>query len=252
MYVEGYNSPGEKVKLTTAFDYGYRVAKNSDRSRKKTEEDYKRAGAETALKTIRHNFGLDIQHYVFVNFVEFAEIIDCLGGVTVDVKEKEVTEMNKHIKAANAECGMAVKTVAAAGRQALNGGQALAYCRVRKIDSDIQRTARQRTVLKALYSQLRSASVDTLVGMIGKLTDVCHTNLSAGRLTELVTWAFTNTPTIREKAFPDGNCNQWGGTHATYGWVWIYDMEYASALLYDFVYDADTAKAMTKPTKYRG
>lgn len=252
VYVEGYNSPGEKAKLTAAFDYGYRVAKNSDKSHKKSEEDYKRAGAETALKAIRQNFGLDIQNYIFVNFVEFAEIIDYLGGVTVDVKSKEIAEMNKHIKAANSECGMSVKTVANAGKQWLSGGQALAYCRVRKIDSDIQRTARQRTVLKALYNQVKSTSTDKLTGMIGKLINICHTNLSAGQLVELTTWAFTGKPTIQEKAFPNSNCNQWGGTHSTYGWVWIYDMEYASSLLYDFVYDADTAKDMTKPTKYRG
>ena len=248
VYIEGYSSTGHKAKLTVAFDYGYRQAKQKG----KNEEDSKHAGAKMAVKTINQNFGLDISDYIFVNFVEFAEIVDYLGGVTVDVKEKERVEMNKHISAANAECGMSVKKLSSAGQQKLTGGQALAYCRVRKIDSDLVRTQRQRTVLKALFDQVKSSSADKVAGMIGKLTDICHTNISTGKLVELATWAFGNKPSFKNYTLPNNDCNYWGGSHKTYGWVFIYDMDYAAALLYDFMYDTSEAKEMSKPTKYRG
>lgn len=247
VYVEGYNSKDHKTKLTVAFDYGYRVAKQKG----KNEEDSKHAGAKTAIKTIKQNFGIAVTDYVFVSFVEFAEVIDYLGGVTVDVQPKELTEMNKHIKAANKECGTSVKTVASAGQQRLTGGQALAYCRIRKIDNDLKRTERQRTVLKSLFNEVKSTPLAELPGMVSRLTSLCHTNLSAAKIVELATWAFTNAPTFKSYTLPNSSCNMWGDTHPTYGWVWIYDMHYASALLYDFLYDADTAKSLTKPTKYR-
>ena len=38
------------------------------------------------------------------------------------------------------------------------------------------------------------------------------------------------------------------GLGGDYGWVWIYDLDYASALLIDFIYDEDAAKDMPKPT----
>lgn len=252
VYIDGYNSKNHKAKLNAAFQFGYSNAKNADKKGKKTELDYKHAGAQTAVTTINQNFGLNVTQYIFVSFVEFTEIIDYLGGVTVDIKSRELTEMNTHIKAANKECGMSVKTVSSAGKQTLSGGQALAYCRVRKIDSDLVRTQRQRTVLKALYDQVKSTPTEQLAGTIGKLVKSCHTNLSTDKLVELAAWAFGNKPAFSNYTLPNSNCNYWDGSHATYGWVFIYDMNYAAALLYDFMYDTAEAKKVSKPTQYYG
>ena len=98
VYVEGYNSKGSLTKITNAFDYGYRKAKRADSARKLTEADYKREGAKTAIKTLNQNFNMNITEYMYVNFVEFMDIIDHIGGVTINVKQKELTELNKHVK----------------------------------------------------------------------------------------------------------------------------------------------------------
>lgn len=254
VYVEGYNSKNSKTKLTHAFDYGYRVAKSADRADGKldlTEADYKRAGAKTAIKTINANFNMNITEYMYVNFVEFMDIIDYIGGVTINVQSREMNELNKHVKWMSKECERDISRVTKAGEQTLSGGQALAYARIRKIDSDLKRANRQRDVLKAVFEKVKSTPLTKLPDVVGKMLSLCHTTLSAEEIIEMGTWAVTNTPEIINYTLPDTSVNAywiWEGTHPNYGWVWIYDLQYATYLLHDFIYDTNTAAEHPLPT----
>lgn len=254
VYVEGYNSKDSKTKLTHAFDYGYRNAKSADRADGKldlTEADYKRAGALTAVKTINANFGMNITEYMYVNFVEFMDVIDYVGGVTINVQSRELNELNKHVRAMRKECQRDIDTVSNAGEQTLSGGQALAYARIRKIDSDLVRTNRQRDVLKAVFDKVKSTPLTKLPDVISKMLSLCHTTLNAEEIIEMGTWAVTKSPEIVNYTLPDTDVNAywiWEGTHPNYGWVWIYDLEYATYLLHDFIYDTNTAAEHPLPT----
>lgn len=254
VYVEGYNSKNSRTKLTHAFDYGYRKAKSADKADGKqdyTEADYKREGAKVAIKTINYNFNMNITEYMYVNFVEFMDIIDYVGGVTINVQQRELNELNKHVRAMEKECGRDLDTVKKAGEQKLSGGQALAYARIRKIDSDLKRANRQRDVLKALFNTVKSTPVSKLPDVVGKMLGLCHTTLTAEEILELGTWAVLNDPEIINYTMPDTNVKAywiWEGTHPNYGWVWIYDLDYASALLIDFIFDKATAAELPKPT----
>ena len=256
VYVEGYNSKGSKTKLTHAFDYGYRKAKSADKADGKqdyTEADYKREGAKVAIKTINYNFQMNVTEYMYVNFVEFMDIIDYVGGVTINVQQRELNELNKHVRAMEKECGRDLNLVKKAGEQTLDGGQALAYSRIRKIDSDLKRANRQRDVLKALFDKVKQTPVNKLPDVISKMLSLCHTTLTADEILELGTWAVTNNPEIINYTLPDTGTKYgydwiWEGTHETYGWVWIYDLDYASALLIDFIFDKYTAQDLPRPT----
>ena len=254
VYVEGYNSKGSMTKLTHAFDYGYRVAKSADRADGKldlTEADYKRAGAKTAIKTINANFHMNITEYMYVNFVEFMDIIDYIGGVTINVQSRELNELNKHVRAMRKECQREIDTVSNAGEQTLSGGQALAYARIRKIDSDLKRANRQRDVLKAVFDKVKSTPLTKLPDVASKLLGLCHTTLNAKEIIEMGTWAVTKSPEIVNYTLPDTSVNAywiWEGTHPNYGWVWIYDLQYATYLLHDFIYDTNTAAEHPLPT----
>ena len=251
VYVEGYNSKNSMTKLTYAFQYGYNKARSEDRERRYTQEDYKNAGAKAAVKALNYNFKMNITDYVYMNFVEFVEIIDYIGGVTINVQKRELHELNKHIQSANKECALSVETVKTSGEQVLNGGQALAYCRIRKIDSDLKRTQRCRDVLVAAYNKVKTVPINKLPNVIAKTLDLCHTNLTKEELLEIGAWVVTAKPEILNYTLPDTGVNAnwiWGGTHSDYGWVWIYDLDYASALLIDFIYDKNTAEDLPKPT----
>ena len=255
VYVEGYNSKNSMTKLTHAFDYGYRKAKSADKADGKqdyTEADYKREGAKTAIKTINYNFHMNITEYVYVNFVEFMDIIDYVGGVTINVQQKELNELNKHVRAMRKECDRDIDTVSKAGEQNLSGGQALAYARIRKIDSDLKRGNRQRDVLTALFNKVKKTSLTKIPEVAGKILAMCHTTLSAEEIVEMGVWAITDDPKIVNYALPDTKVHGyswiWEGNHPNYAWVWIYDLDYASALLIDFIFDKNTAADLPKPT----
>ena len=105
-------------------------------------------GPQLVVETIEYNFGVDIDNYVLVDFNAFRDVIDSLGGVTVQVEQREAEYINRTSKQ-NIEYGDNVT---------LNGEEALVYVRIRYLDSDFYRTQRQRKVITAILSQVKKAN----------------------------------------------------------------------------------------------
>ncbi|WP_290773491.1 LCP family protein [Anaerofustis sp.] len=120
-------------------------------------------GPIMTVKTLNENFDLNIHDYVEVNFKAVADIVDALGGITVDVKEDEIENLNKYIRENNRLLkGKASKELTKSGKQTLDGKQALSYCRIRYAgNGDYQRTARQRIVMGKIYNKLKKSSLLT-------------------------------------------------------------------------------------------
>lgn len=119
----------------------------------KVNAAYAWGGANLLIQTIEHNFGIKIDDYATVNFEMFTALVDGLGGVDVEVTEDEADYINnrhrygKEKKPDAFESGESVH---------LNGYQALWYSRIRKLDSDFMRTQRQRKVISAIASEVKS------------------------------------------------------------------------------------------------
>jgi len=108
----------------------------------------------TGLKAILGNlYGLDIKYYVEVNFKGFREVVDALGGVTVNV---QVPLLDDNFPGPG---GRRVRLFVPAGMQHMTGSQALDYARSRKSTSDFERGARQQRIIVSLRQQLDIASV---------------------------------------------------------------------------------------------
>src|SRR5690606_23006837 len=108
---------------------------------------YSFGGPKLAMQTINQNFNLDITRYVTVDFFGLEEIIDAMGGVDIDVKEKEVNHLNKILNELNSldKKNRTSPGITRSGLQTLNGRQAVAYSRIRKVGhGDTERTERQR------------------------------------------------------------------------------------------------------------
>ena len=88
----------------------------------------------------------------------FKVLVDSIGGVEVEVTKKEAKEVTSHPKRYG---NVKLK----AGKYKLTGEQALAYCRIRKIDTDFMRAKRQRTVIQSIIKSAKSASPTTLYKM---------------------------------------------------------------------------------------
>jgi LCP family protein required for cell wall assembly len=132
-------------------------------------------------RTMRHNFDIPVDHYVRIDFRGFEDMIDELGGVTVDVK----SPMNDRFPYPYHPSGWATLRLAA-GRQTMDGRTTLCYCRSRMTTSDFDRSRRQRQVMVALGTKL--LTLNTL-RRAPKLWDEFHatvdTDLTAAKALKL-------------------------------------------------------------------
>lgn len=159
-------------------------------------------GANLAMKVVNETFGMNIQHYVYVDFSGFAQIAEAIGGVDMQITENEMLHINHNVAeqyhllinqgkmeyaAAEAEYyATKLETFTTDGTPVhLNGMQTLGYARIRKLDSDYGRTERQRKVLNALMSKLKSAGITELTNMALSNAKYYATNLSLNQLLEL-------------------------------------------------------------------
>ena len=132
-------------------------------------------GYNGVVDTIEYNFGIDIDGYVVADFEMFKVLVDSIGGVEVEVSEKEAKEVTSH---KGRYCNVKLD----AGKYKLTGEQALAYCRIRKIDTDFMRAYRQRTVMQAILKSVKSANPIKLVSMASKAAPYIETNLSKTKI----------------------------------------------------------------------
>lgn len=104
-------------------------------------------GPKGTIDTVEDLFGIPIDYYVRVNFNAFMDVVDAVDGIEVDVPY-DLSEQDSSDKA-NA---IQLKK----GEQELNGEEALAFARTRKMDSDVERGKRQQEVMKALLKKTLS------------------------------------------------------------------------------------------------
>lgn len=120
---------------------------------------YRLGGEQLAMRSVSQAFGLNITRYAVIDFEGFSDLIDSVGGVAVRVSKAEMREINKGLDATWKRLGdgRPIEYLKTYGESILlTGPQALAYSRIRKIDSDYVRASRQRAVLEALIGKLRA------------------------------------------------------------------------------------------------
>jgi LCP family protein required for cell wall assembly len=132
-------------------------------------------GYSAVVDTIEYNFGVDIDGYVVADFEMFKVLVDSIGGVEVEVTKKEAKEVTSHKKRYG-------NVKLEAGKHRLTGEQALAYCRIRKIDTDFMRTKRQRTVISSILSEVKKGNPFKLINMAMRSAPYIETDLTKGQL----------------------------------------------------------------------
>ncbi len=143
---------------------------------------YAFGGPELLLETIKQNFDIEVNRYVQVNFQAFANLIDAVGGVDLELTNDEVQLVNAYLNEYNLLENRPIDTdylpADASGLLHLNGPQALAYSRNRYIGSDFGRTERQRKILEAVIRQLPSCVLTNLNDLIEGILPNLTTNIS--------------------------------------------------------------------------
>ena len=137
------------------------------------------------VATIENNFKIDIDYYLAVDFTSFEDIINLLGGITVEVQQYEAEYIRRTSVHKNFPYGEAVH---------LDGWEALVFARIRKSDndSDVSRTRRQRIVISALIDSMKGASVSQINDMVDTFFSYVRTDLSKMEILSYAVQALAN------------------------------------------------------------
>lgn len=145
---------------------------------------YSYGGPELLMETIEYNFDIPVHRYMLVNFQAFANLVDAVGGVDLELTNDEVQYVNGYLMEYNQLEGRDLATdfldPSLSGMIHLNGPQALAYTRNRYIGTDFGRTERQRKVLGEVFGKLPGAAVTNGGEVIDGLFPNLTTNLEQG------------------------------------------------------------------------
>ncbi len=152
---------------------------------------FQNGGPALAIRTIHAFTGLDVNHVVVVNFADFKDLIDALGGIDVNVPKPIRSNRFDCPYATQARCAKWQGWRFAKGTQHMNGERALIYSRIREnmldpSETDITRGARQQAVMEAVASRFTSPGTLIRTPFSGaSFVKPLTTDLSAGQLMQL-------------------------------------------------------------------
>ena len=169
MIVMTVNKNTKKIHLTSLMRAMYvSIPKDSATSNGMLNWAYSMGGPELLIKTIEQNFKIHIDHYAAVDFNSFQQVVDAIGGVTIELSSAEAQWINQATDS----------SVCYAGTQVLDGEHALMYSRCRSIGNDFVRTSRQRNVVEAVIRSIGDLSVTQLTNLASVLLPAINTDMT--------------------------------------------------------------------------
>lgn len=222
------------------------------------------------------NRPLYITDYATVNFAKMADIVDAFGGVDLELTAAEVQQINVNLWSLYVDVNNAIendqyngtyesrddyayinsadmipnkygnKAVDSAsydyedGTYHLNGNQAVAYGRIRHLDSDNVRAERQQNVLKALLDKMHTMSKLEYPDMIKKILPLVKTSLDFNDLMSLAPIILTDFTVETMNVPGESETPRSGWINGASQWVYVYDLDYAAKHLSTFIYETDS------------
>jgi len=163
------NEKTKDVKLLSIYRDTYLELTGRDLD--KVNHAYAYGGAQLTLSTLNTNLDLNITEYVTVNFETVRTVVDSIGGIKMTVTNAEAES---------------IPNISSGGTYTLNGEQALAYSRIRKIDTDYKRTERMRDVLTAIFTKVKSLSLGELNSLMDTILPHVRTNIKSSEIIGLL------------------------------------------------------------------
>ncbi|MCL1951194.1 MAG: LCP family protein [Oscillospiraceae bacterium] len=206
-------------------------------------------GPAAVMRTIsdRENFNVRVDHYVMFNFEIFEKIVDALGGVAVPITKKEAAWLYQTAGAFKRMEGkdgleemrrqMQNWEPNTSGTVKLNGKQALVFCRIRKLDSDFMRTARQRIFMERLIQACKKNPLRLLGLMAGDTLSYLQTDMTRAQMANLAAMApLLLGYDLAEHTVPDGEDTYKNSTRQGASVITL-DVEENARRLRKFIYE---------------
>ena len=130
---------------------------------------YRFHGAAATTRVLGECFQIDFDGYAHVDFDSFREIIDTIGGVDVELSAGEAGALG----------------LPYGGMNHLDGDLALSFCRLRSIDSNWERTGRQRRTIQAVLSKAKTLNIAQLNELANTVLPMIDTDLDNEAITGL-------------------------------------------------------------------
>lgn len=216
------------------------LVKIPGRGEEKLTHAYAYGQEELLMQTINENFDLDIKDYAVVNFKSFIDIVDIIGGVDINVNEKEIHHLNEVIKECyevNHDDAKNIEYITSSGNHNLNGYQALAYARIRKLDTIYKRDERQRLILTNIAHKLSDVSISKYPQIAKSILRHIKVNIAFNKIIDLAFIAHELASyDISQLEFPISEYREEGriGEKGTYVVKW--DKNKNIELLHQFIY----------------
>ena len=190
------------VKLCSVFRDTY-LKIDEEGTYKKINVAYERGGHEQAIAALEENLDIEIDDYATFSWGTVATAINLMGGLDIEITDAEFRYINAFITETVEATGIGSYQLDHAGWNHLDGVQAVAYGRLRLMDTDFQRTARQRKVLSLMLDKVRMADKTALINMARVLIGEISTSVGIDDLIPVIgTAARFNIPEDGSSGFP--------------------------------------------------
>lgn len=226
----------QKIKFTSIMRDTY--VKIPNHGEQKINAAFAYGGAELLMRTIKDNFGFSLDKYIVVNFQGFEDIIDAMGGLEIDVKKYEIAEINKYIGEIRQNKS---PKLTKEGVQKLDGQQALAYSRIRKVgNGSYERSERQRVVLTEIFQKAKGISPLKYTLVANALLKNVKTNIEPSNLFNYgYTYYKFENPKYEQLQIPVNELSE-DRIYGDKGWVILTDTEQNGQILKNFIFEDKT------------
>lgn len=223
MMLASVDRKNSKITLCSFLRDSYTYFEDSDGSGyySKLNAAYAYGGADCLINAIEYNYKIDIDYFVAVDFEAFTKVIDAIGGINLDVTEKEAKAMEDYANITGVPYGENTH---------LNGEQALLFARMRKIymTGDVQRTENQRKVINAIIKKSRTLGLSDLNNVVQTLGEYVYTDCPMTKIISLgsnaILGKWYNFQVYSMEAPPLSAREEYNGS----SWMWIVDYPYSA------------------------
>ena len=165
-----------EIRLCSLFRDTF-VQINEDGKHHKLNEAYFKGGSKQALWTLKHNFEIVPDDYITFNWKAVIDAINIMGGVDIEITEPEFAYINAFITETVEATGIGSVQLKKPGMNHLDGVQAVAYARLRLMDTDFNRTERQRKVVSLMMDKLKKADMKKRIEVVTSVLPETRTSI---------------------------------------------------------------------------
>lgn len=174
--IASINKKSGEIRLVSIYRDTY-VQINDEGDFHKINEAYFKGGHQQAIDTLKRNFDIQVDDYATFNWKAVADAINILGGIDLEITDSEFRYINSFITETVESTGVYSTHLEHAGWNHLDGVQAVAYSRLRLMDTDFNRTERQRKVVSLAMEKAKEADFKTLRTIVGTVIPEISTSI---------------------------------------------------------------------------